>query len=446
MENPELKYIEAWRNLSETSKLPDWYTLQKKNAEQWLTSSGTPLRKNEKYKYANIPALLEKYKANEISSIAEPINLFEIFNCDVPGLDTINIFIVNGKHYGTEKLTTTSNGVIYGSLREAILNRGDLIKEYIGKLANENNESFLQINTLLYSDGLFIYVPENVKLSKPIQLINISHSSTNLTSNYRNLIIVQDNSALEFIECNHTLSEKAFLTNSVTEIIVGNNATYNHVKMHNENSESAHISNGFLEIGKATNSTYHAISLNGGYVRNNITVNINGEYSKALVHGLSVTKNKQYVDNYVLINHNKANCESNQLFKSVIDHNSEVSFNGKIFVAREAQKTNAYQSNKNLVLNKEGKCNTRPQLEIYADDVKCSHGATVGKLDQESLFYLRARGIPFEEARLLLMYAFADDVIQSLHSDALKARVKELTEARLRGDLSKCKCCSLHCN
>jgi len=424
---------------------PNFVNQDKEKALNIFKEYGIPARKNEKYKYANIPKLMEQHLNNQILPKQMDINIDEVFQCDVSGLDAYNLMMMNGHYHDQPALTKLDNGVIYGSLKEAIQQYPELVQQHYGQHINYEQDGVLALNAIFARDGIFIYIPDGVVEEKPFQIVNIMLSDEDTTASYRNLIIAGKNSQANIIICDHTLSNQQFLSNDISEIEVGEEAHLYITKMQNEHARAAHFSHIFAH--QQENSTYesHYLSLNGDYIRNNLDLSVDGENCTSNAYGLTIADHNQYVDNHIWIRHGEPNSNSTQLFKNILDGNAVATFNGRIYVAKEAQKTNAFQTNRNLLLSKKAKSNSKPQLEIYADDVKCSHGATSGKIDQEGLFYLRSRGIGYDEARHLLMFAFADEVVSQIKDEALRNRVKELAEQRLRGELERCQCCDLNC-
>jgi Fe-S cluster assembly protein SufD len=264
-------------------------------------------------------------------------------------------------------------------------------------------------------------------------------------SQHRNLFVMEENSEARMVICDHTLSQKNFLTNSVTEVFVDQTARLDIARVQNEHNGSTQLSNMYVHQEKDSNVTTNTMSLHGGLIRNDYNILLNGEGCNNDTVGLYLTDRGQHIDSYVHMDHAKPNCTSNQLFKGVLDDFATGAFNGRILVRKDAQKTEAYQANNNILLTDDATMNAKPQLEIYADDVTCSHGATVGQLDEDGLFYLRSRGINYKEARLLLMYAFAHEVIEKIKVKPLQDRIHDLVDKRLRGELSRCNYCEMHC-
>jgi Fe-S cluster assembly protein SufD len=295
---------------------------------------------------------------------------------------------------------------------------------------------------MLAQDGIFIYFPENTNNKKPIQIINLLLDNKGFFYNTRNLIIIEKNASANIVFCDDSLSVNEFLGNNVTEIFIGENASLDYYRIQNEHNENNNISS--IYIHQSKNSRLHSgvYSLLGGLIRNNFNIKLTGEGCESELYGLSLIDKKQHTDNNVFVEHAAPNCNSRQLFKSILDDNATGAFSGKVLVNQNAQQTNAEQTNKNILLTNDAKMNTMPQLVIYADDVKCSHGATVGQLDEEAMFYMRARGITQKDARMLLMYAFASEVIKPVKINALRENIEDLAQRRLNGELALCRNCA----
>jgi len=408
---------------------------------------GFPHRKVERYKYTHLEPVFD----GELSLDFQPRQIqfddADIFRCDVPMLDSNVLTILNGFYYhpGEQALTTLDNGIICGSLKEAITQFPELVEKYLGKNAPTDNEPFVALNTAFSQDGIFLYVPYGVQMEKPIQIINLLLSDKNQMVQHRNLIVLERNAAAQVIICDHTLSPHMFLTNSVTELYTGENADMDLLRLQNEHNNSCQVTNTWISQDRDSRCQHGTITLHGGIVRNNLRINMEGEGAETSALGLFLTDKMQHVDSYTVIEHSKPHSTSNQYYKGVLDDTSTGAFNGKIHVHPDAQKTEAFQTNNNILLSDTARMHTKPRLEIYADDVKCSHGATVGQLDEEALFYLQSRGIPKEESRLMLMDAFTWDVISKIRQSALQLRITDLVSKRLRGELSRCNNCAMHC-
>jgi Fe-S cluster assembly protein SufD len=406
---------------------------------------GIPTRKVEAYRYTDLEKVLTGDYNSEFSTDLFKIDLQEIFRCEIPELDTHVVLVLNGFYYHDNKITGLPEGVIISSLAQASVSYPEIFNAHYGKYVNTAEDSLAAINSFFAQDGVFIYIPEHVRIDKPIQIINLCFSFKNLRITRRNLFIAEKGSELQVIVCDHTLCNKKYLSNSLTEIVAGEGTKLEYSKLQNENNLSAQLSNTYIYQKEESQVTSNILSLHGGFIRNNIFVNLSDEKAENHTYGLFIGDSNQHISNYTDVTHAKPNCLSNQLFKGILSENATGAFNGRIYVSRDAQKTLAYQKNNNILLSPSAKMNSKPQLEIYADDVKCSHGATVGQLDEDALFYLRSRGIGKKEARFLLMYAFANDVISNIGTKHLRERIIDLVDKRLRGELSKCNSCEIHC-
>jgi len=419
----------------------------RRNAMDRYNLLGIPTRKMETYKYTN----LNFFFGHEYKSyfMPEPDDFAhaEAFNCEVDELDVHNLVLLNG-FYPTNngKLQMLPSGVIIGSLNEAAKVHGSIVEKHYGKYAVSDTDGLVHLNTAMASDGVFIHVPKSKVLDKPVQIVNLVKSDEDTFVQHRNLIVVEENAEATIIICDHTLSPMRFLTNSVTEVYVGPNARFNIIRVQNEHNNAAKISHTFIHQERKSYASSINLTLHGGLVRNSTYHYLGGEGAETRSSGLYLTDKSQHVDNYVNIDHAFPDCTSNQLFKGVIDDIATGTFNGRILVRPDAQGTRAYQSNNSILLTDAAKMDTKPQLEIFADDVKCSHGATIGQLDQEALFYLISRGIDRKEARLMLMFGFAHGVIQEIPVEALRERMDNLVMQRLRGELSRCASCMVKCN
>jgi len=399
---------------------------------------GIPTAKNEAYKYTPIENYLRGEYDIEFKANPFRINLKEIFRCDIPELDTDVVLTLNGFYYPTDQTPALPEGIIICSLNEASVRYPDIFSEHYSKYADTSADGLIAMNTLFAQDGVFIYLPPGKEFTRPLQVINLSHSLNNLRITRRNLIIASRDSRANIVFCDHTLCNQGYLTNSLTEVVLGENAHVDLARIQNENNLSSHIDNLFVHQLRNSDFKSHTITLHAGMSRNNFFVSLNEPGANCNLNGLFLCDQKQHVANFVLMNHKSPHCTSNQLFKGILDEESTGTFNGKIHVWKDAQKTQAYQRNNNILLSTTARMNSKPHLEIYADDVKCSHGATTGQIDNDALFYLRTRGISEKEAKHLLMYAFANEIVSEIFVDVLKTRIIHLVEKRLRRELMRC--------
>ena len=407
---------------------------------------GIPSRKSEMYRYTNLDIFFRHDFKNYLAPDDEDFIKAEEFRCDVASLDTHGLVLMNGFYPDLKnKLRQLPEGVWVGSLREASVRFSDRIREHYGKYAKSESDGLVHLNTAMASDGIFVYVPEGTRLTKPVQIVNLVYSDEDIFNQHRNLIIVEKNSEIAIIICDHTLSPRKFLTNAVTEVYVGENSHFDIIRVQNEHNNASKISHTFIHQEKNSQASSNNLTLHGGLVRNSTYHFLGGEGAESNSYGLYLADKFQHVDNYINVEHAFPHCTSNQLFKGVLDDMATGAFNGRIYVAKDAQGTLAYQRNNNILLTDDAKMYTKPQLEIYADDVKCSHGATVGQIDNDALFYLRSRGIEQREALLMLMFAFTHEVIQKIRIDPLRERMDNLVMQRLKGELSRCASCMVQC-
>ncbi len=412
-----------------------------------FSKAGFPHAAIERWRNTDLSRALN----HEYHAFPEPpsadLDIDKIFKCDVPHFETLLVSQLNGWFADRSNLLQVfPNGMIIGSLATAFSKYPDLIGEHYGKYADDTAESLTALNTAMSQDGIFIYVPDNVTVDQNVQMVNITDFKQNLFLNTRNLVILGENSHLRLVQCDDSINHDVSFINTVTEVKIGRNSSLDHYKLQNKDDHTTLINSMYFHQDEGSSLSTNAISLNGGLIRNLSHVTMSGRHSNAEVYGLYLMDRFQHVDNQVYINHAAPECESRELFKGVLDDHASGVFNGHIKVHRDAQKTNAFQTNKNILLTDKASIDTKPFLEIYADDVKCSHGATIGQLDAEALFYIRSRGISEMNAKILLMYAFAAEVINKISISELRLRMDDMVKKRLRGELSQCEQCVLNCS
>lgn len=441
----EKQYIDLYNSHHETIKQHSSEVMNalRDSSFALFQEIGFPTSKLENYKYTDLSSTLSLDYGLNINRLKMPVNPYEVFTCDVPGIHSYLFFVVNDAFYpvNDKRNDALPAGVVIGSLSEVSRSHPELVADYFGKLSSEKKDGLVAFNGAFAQDGFFMYVPENVQLDRPVQLVNIMRSDVDFMANSHNLIILGKGAKAQLLVCDHTVDDVKFVTNRVTEVFVDENASYEHYKLENTHNKTTNLATLLISQKDSSNVLANVITLHNGLTRNTIEIDVNGEHCETTLAGMVIADKSQQVDNFTSIIHAKPNCNSRELFKYVLDDVSKGAFTGRLYVARDAQKTAAFQTNKNILLNRTAKMRTKPQLEIYADDVKCSHGATIGQLDESALFYMRQRGIPEKEARLLLMFAFTADVIEDIRIEALKDRIKMLVEKRLRGELSKCEGC-----
>ncbi len=390
---------------------------EREKAIQAFSKVGFPNKKNEEYKYSNIESLAQQNFDLDTKTAEITIQ--------IPSFDEqeIKIVFVDGAYSSKLSTNTSVKGIAVSNLAAAFVSHTKQINEHFSKYLSSNADPLNALNNALAKEGTFILCDENTVFEKPIHIINIATS--NSFSQQRNLILVEKSASLKVIETflNNNDLDKSFTTNA-SEIIVKENAHLEHYIVQNENNNSNLVK--ITEIHQSANSVVNTgtFTLNGGFVRNNLTIVLDAENCESNLNGLYIPNKKQHVDNHTLVDHKKPNCNSNELYKGVAMDESTAVFNGKIFVRKDAQKTNAFQSNKNILMSDEATVNTKPQLEIYANDVKCSHGTSTGEIDEDALFYLQARGIGKENAMKLMLKAFAGEVIEKINLPMLQVFVE----------------------
>ena len=363
---------------------------------------GFPSTRSEDYKYTDVAQAFAPDYGLNINRVAIPVNPYDVFRCDVPNLSTSLYFVVNDTFYDKDlPKAHLPEGVYAGGLKAFTEQYPEIASKYYGKAAPSSKDGIIALNTMLAQDGFVVYVPKNVVVERPIQLVNIFRNDVDTMANRRVLVIMES-----------SVSTTRF--------------------------SSVHV-----RQAASTNVLVNGITLTNGLTRNNYYVELNGEYAESTLCGMSVLDKEQQMDTYSHITHAVPNCTSNELFKNVLNDHAVGVFSGRILVKEDAQKTAAYQTNRNLCATREARMYSKPQLEIYADDVKCSHGMTTGQLDENALFYMQSRGIPRDEARMLLSVAFTSDVIDHVRLEALKDRLHKLVEKRFRGELAKCAGCRI---
>ena len=419
----------------------------RQNALARFEKNGFPTTEMENWRFTDLEPILNTEFVFDFDNKSRSADIDKIFTCDVYDLDTFSVTLLNGWFiYKNAPLTRLPNGAIIGSLAKAMEVYPDLVDRYLGKAVKIEDSGLAALNTAFLQDGLFIYVLQGVIIEKPIQLINIVNTSVPVFIQPRHLVIAEKNAGLTLVHCDHSLTHKISFTNTVVEMFAEENASIEHYKIQNKGRNSALVSSNYFVQKKNSRVISNIITLNGGFTKNIIDVTLTQPGCNSEHSGLYLADSNQHVDNQLLIDHAAPDCTSNQLFKGILDDQARAVFSGKVMVRRDAQRTLAYQNNKNLLLTDEAKANTQPHLEIYADDVKCSHGATVGQLDPEAMFYLRSRGLCERTARQLMMYAFAMEIVQKISIEALQQRLDQMVEKRLRGELSICDQCVLHCD
>ena len=405
---------------------------------------GFPSVKSEDYKYTDVAQSFAPDYGLNINRLSIPVNPYDVFRCDVPNLSTSLYFVVNDTFY--DKMLPKAHlpeGVYAGGLNAFAEQYPEIAARYYAKAASSKHDGIIALNTMLAQDGFVLYVPKGVVVERPVQLVNIFRSDVDTMANRRILVIMEAQSNAKLLVCDHSIDDVKFLATQVVEVFAGEGAYFDYYDLEESSDSTTRFSSVHVKQEAGSNVLVNGITLNNGLTRNNYYVELNGEQAEATLCGMSILDKEQQVDSYSHITHAAPYCTSNELFKNVLDDQAVGAFSGRILVKEGAQKTAAYQTNRNLCATREARMYSKPQLEIYADDVKCSHGMTTGQLDENALFYMQSRGIPRDEARMLLSVAFTSDVIDYVRMDALKDRLHKLVEKRFRGELARCAGCQI---
>jgi len=395
---------------------------------------GFPTKKDEAWKYTSLNSVL-KHDYSVFPKDENALEYPEVKKYFIHDIDSFKIVFIDGK-YSSHLSQTTHDGMDI-CLMSAALSKPKyriLIENYFNKIASK--DSLSSLNTAFSSEGAYIHIPKNKLVQKPIQILHFStgHEAA-LMLQPRNLIVVDENSHVQIIERHQSLTNNPILTNSVTEIFANKRAIIDYYKVQNDNENASLIDNTFINQKQESVASVHTFSFGGNLTRNNLNFFQKGERVDSTLKGVTIIGNKQHVDHNTLVHHIEPNCESHQDYKGIFGDSATGVFNGKVIVNKEAQKTNAYQANNNILISDKASVNTKPQLEIFADDVKCSHGCTIGQLDDSALFYMRSRGIPEKEAKALLMYAFSNNVLSSVKIPEIKKRITKIIATKLGVDI-----------
>ena len=404
---------------------------------------GFPSKKVERYKYTDMQKLFEPDYGLNLNRLNIPVDPYKAFRCDVPNLSTSLYFVVNDMFYHDDKQKGhLPEGVVVGSLKDFATS------DYYNRLAGKANDAATDLNTMLAQDGLYVYVPKNVKVERAIQVINILKSPFNsqeasLMVNRRVLIVLEAGAELKMLFCDHAADDRNFLGTQVIEAFVGENASLDLYCLEETHHKNVRVSNVYIDQQRDSRVNHNVITLHNGITRNRLDLTLSGEGAECQCYGCVIADKQQHVDNNTLIIHKAPHCTSNELYKYVLDDKATGAFAGRVLVEHGAQKTTSQMTNQNLTATREARMYTQPMLEIYADDVKCAHGSTVGQLNDAALFYMRQRGISLSEAKLLLQNAFINEVIDHMQLEPLRDRLHYLVEKRFRGELNKCDGCKL---
>ncbi|WPP52224.1 Fe-S cluster assembly protein SufD [Catalinimonas niigatensis] len=429
-------FAEQYKSFSKESTDKQTASLRQEAIDNFI-SQGLPSNKSEAYKYTPITRRLEKqFSSLDLTKSTVPeisAELEKEIQSILLNIEANHLVFVNG-HYveALSSIISPQEELTLMPLHKAFSGQNNVIETYFGKQADIKSDPFIALNTAMAHQGVFLHVPKGKVVKKPVLTYFFSDTSAgNITAHPRNLYVIEENAQVQLMESFHTLGEAASYNNPVTELVVKEAAHVHYYKYVNESALAYHT--GTTQLLQARNSHFHGVnvSLKGNIIRNNANAVLDAEHCESHLYGLYMLDGQSHVDNHTSVDHRKANSFSNELYKGIMDDSSKGVFNGKIFVRPNAQKTNAFQSNNNILLTNEASIDTKPQLEIWADDVKCSHGATTGQLDSEQMFYLQTRGLSKIQARAVLLKAFAGDVIQHVKIDVLREAIEQVISKRL---------------
>ena len=446
----EKQYIELYEQARQIifDHAPEAMNAVRDQAFEDFRKQGFPSKRVERYKYTDMQKLFEPDYGVNLSRLQIPVDPYEAFRCDVPNLSTSLYFVVNDMFFHDDKPKGhLPEGVIIGSMRDY----PELVAKYYTKLAKTSEDAITALNTMLAQDGLLVYVPKNTKVDRAIQVINILKATPqnaqrvvpDLMVNRRVLIVLEESAEIKMLFCDHAADDRNFLATQVIEAYVGENASLDLYCMEETHNKNVRLSNVYIVQQANSRVNHNVITLHNGITRNKLDLTFSGEGAECQCYGCVIADKQQHVDNNTLIVHKVPHCTSQELYKYVLDDKATGAFAGRVLVEHGAQKTTSQMTNQNLTATKEARMYTQPMLEIYADDVKCAHGSTVGQLNDAALFYMRQRGISLQEAKVLLQNAFINEVIDHMQLEPLRDRLHYLVEKRFRGELNKCSGCKL---
>ncbi len=412
-----------------------WLQDLRDHAASRFVELGFPSVRDEEWRFTNVsPISSSEFRPAPAAPLAAA-ELETFLYADAP----YRIVFVNGRY--SAELSRASGlppGFRFGSLATASADQADVVGRYLGKLADPDQRAFAALNTAFTHDGAFLYVPDGVVFEHALQImfVSVADGAPSMT-HPRTLIVAGDRSQVQVVETYVSRAGQRHFTNAVTEIVAGENSVIDHYKIEEESTDAFHIASMHIHATRSANVSTHAFTLGGRFVRNDIVAVLDGEGAECTLNGLYLADGERLVDTHTTIDHAKAHCPSHEIYKGILGGKARAIFNGKIIVRQDAQKTDAKQTNRALLLSDNATINTKPQLEIFADDVKCTHGAAIGQLDEDALFYLRTRGLTFAEARDMLIHAFAGEILERVKIEPLRRALEDELYAQLAKDLAE---------
>ena len=442
----EKQYIELYRSqqtILEAGSCAPMNALRAAAAAQ-LEAKGLPTKRVERYKYTSAEAAFAPDYGLNLNRSLPPTDPYKAYHCNVPNLSTLLYYVVNDVVCSSEgNVSGLPEGVLVDSIKHISEVCPGFVEKYYHQAASYEYDGVTELNTLLAQDGLFIYVPAGIQVESPIQLVNVSTARMDLMSNRRVLLVAEEGAKVSVLFCDHAEGAVRYLTTQVVEVFAAPHAKVDLYSIEETNTRNVRFNNLYVEQQADSHVSYNGMTLHNGLTRNRLDFRMLGEGATVNTYGAVIADREERVDNSIVVEHAAPSCTSDMLYKYVLDGKSEAAFAGKVLVQEGAQKSLSEQTNANLCVSPNAHAYSQPMLEIYADDVKCNHGSTIGKLDEAALFYMRQRGIEEREARLLLQHAFINDVIQHVEMENLRERLASLVELRFRGELTKCKACKM---
>lgn len=442
--NVENQYIDLFTQHEDVvcRHAPDCMNVLRAQAFADFKRLGFPSLKHEDYRYTDVAQSFTPDYGLNINRLKASVNPDDVFRCAVPDMRTHLFFVVNDSFYkDVFPDTSLPDGVYAGGMKHFMERYPDVASHYYGKIAKTSADAVTALNTMLVQDGFVLYVPRNTKVNRAVQVVNIFRSVADIMANRRMLVIMEPGSEAKLLVCDHSQDDIKCFSSQVVEIFAGEGVYFDYYDLEESTVSTTRYSSLYVKQEALSNVLVNGITLNNGLTRNNYHIYLNGEAAETTLCGMAIQDKNQHVDTYTHITHAVPYCKSAELFKNVLKDHSTGIFNGRILVKAGAEKTEAFQTNRNMCMTREARMYSKPQLEIYADDVKCSHGMTTGQLDENALFYMQSRGLSRDDAKMFLSVAFTADVIDNVRLSALKSRLHYLVEKRFRGELVQCAGC-----
>jgi Fe-S cluster assembly protein SufD len=426
-------HLAKFERFEREEKHPSWVFPLRKAGIARFAELGFPTLKQEDWRFTNVSPIAKLPFKPVFEASGDGLTRQALANFTFGSLPGPRLVFVNG-HYVAELSSPAEpqSGLVIGSLAAALSTHSDLVQKHLARHAQSEDNPFTALNTAFFQDGAFIHVPAGRTIEQPIHLLFVSTAKeTGATSHPRNLIVAEKGSRLTVLESYVSTGEAPYFTNAVTELAAGENSVVEHCKYQDESASAFHMAAIHAHLGRSANLAAHSIATGARLSRNNIRTVLAGEGVECVLNGLYLTNGDQLADHHMVVEHAQPHCNSHEYYNGILDGRSKGVFHGRILVRQLAQKTDAKQTNKNLLLSEDATADTKPQLEIYADDVKCTHGATIGQLNEESIFYLRARGIGQETARRMLIHAFAGEIIERIRHRPAREELDQVIRERL---------------